>query len=66
MISTPDSIGNLDQLRAYVHKTLCHRENILEDQFDLTEAALIRGGRDCGLHFCLFGPRSVTRGERGF
>ena len=27
--------------------------------FGLTEAALILGGRDCGLHFCLFGPRSV-------
>ena len=59
MSDSPDSIDNLDDLRAFVHKTLCDRENILEDQFGLTEAALIRGGRDCGLHFCLFGPRSV-------
>ena len=54
-----DSIHGLDDLRAFVHKTLCDRENILEDQFGLTEAALIRCGRDCGLHFCLHGPRSV-------
>jgi hypothetical protein len=59
MSDSPDSIENLDDLRAFVHKTLCDRENILEDQFGLTEAALIRGDRNCGLHFCLFGPRSV-------
>jgi hypothetical protein len=53
------SIRNLDELRAFVHKTLCRRENILEDQFGLTSIALIRQGRDCGLHFCLRGPRSV-------
>jgi len=54
-----DSIHSLDELREFVHKTLCGRENILEDQFGLTETALIRNGRDCGLHFCLQGPRSV-------
>jgi hypothetical protein len=54
-----DSIHCLDELREFVHKTLCERENILEDQFGLTETALIRNGRDCGLHFCLQGPRSV-------
>lgn len=54
-----DSIHCLDDLRAFVHKTLCDRENLLEDQFGLTETALIRRGCDCGLHFCLQGPRSV-------
>jgi hypothetical protein len=53
------SIRSLDELRTFVHKTLCGRENILEDQFGLTETALIRNGGDCGLHFCLQGPRSV-------
>lgn len=52
-------IRTLDELRAFVHKTLCNRENILEDQFGLTERALVRSGHDCGLHFCLQGPRSV-------
>ena len=54
-----NSIRSLDELRTFVHKTLCGRENILEDQFGLTETALIRNGGDCGLHFCLQGPRSV-------
>jgi len=54
-----DAIRSLEDLREFVHKTLCGRENILEDQFGLTETELVRGGRDCGLHFCLQGPRSV-------
>src|SRR5579859_4001800 len=54
-----DAIRSLDELRNFVHRTLCGRENILEDQFGLTETPLIRGGRGCGLHFCLHGPRSV-------
>ena len=53
------AIRTLDDLRAFVHKTLCDRENILQDQFGLTETVLIRGGRDCGLHFWVQGPRSV-------
>ena len=53
------AIRNLDDLRAFVHKTLCDRENILQDQFGLSETALVRGGRDCGLHFWVQGPRSV-------
>ena len=59
MTESHDAICSLDELRAFVHKTLCDRENILEDQFGLTETALIRRGEDCGLHFCLIGPRNV-------
>ena len=59
MTASFDAIRTLDDLRAFVHKTLCDRENILEDQFGLTETALIRNGRDCGVHFWLCGPRSV-------
>ncbi len=59
MILSGDSIHTLDELRAFVHQTLCERENILADQFGLSETSLIRSGRDCGLHFCLRGPRNV-------
>ena len=59
MIEGRESIASLADLRAFVHHTLCARENILEDQFGLSETALIQNGRDCGLHFCLCGPRSV-------
>jgi len=59
MLVSPGSIRNLDELRAFIHKTLCQRENILEDQFGLTVTALFRSGGNCGLHFCLRSPRSV-------
>lgn len=59
MIAQLDVVNTLDDLRALIHETLCNRENLLQDQFGLTETALIKSGRDCGLHFCLQGPRSV-------
>ena len=54
-----DEIRDLQQLRAWVHKTLCDRENILQDQFGLTETVVWRSGAACGLQFCLRGPRSI-------
>jgi hypothetical protein len=54
-----DAIRSLDDLRAFVHATLCGRENILPDQFGLSETALTRNGNSCGLQFCLHGPRSI-------
>ncbi len=59
MTETLEAIRNLDDLRAFVHQTLCDRENILQDQFGLNETSLIRGGKDCGVHFWVQGPRSV-------
>ena len=59
MTETLDAIRNLDDLRAYVHKALCDRENILQDQFRLSETVLNRGGAQCGMHFWVQGPRSV-------
>jgi hypothetical protein len=59
MRSELDTIGNLDDLRGFVHQTLCERENILQDQFSLTEALLSRQGRACGIKFSLNGPRNV-------
>ena len=54
-----EAIDSLEELRAFVHKTLCRRENILEEQFGLKETPLVRRGRNCGVHFLLQGPRSV-------
>ncbi|MSR59526.1 MAG: hypothetical protein EXS05_18105 [Planctomycetaceae bacterium] len=54
-----DAIRSLDDLRTFIHQTLCDRENILEDQFGLTETPLTRNGSPCGLQFCLHGPRSI-------
>lgn len=59
MLERLDAIQDLETLRAFIHKTLCDRENILQDQFGLAETALIRHGRPCGLQYCLLGPRSI-------
>jgi hypothetical protein len=54
-----EAVFTLDDLRAYVHRILCEKENLLADQFKMIESKLTRGSRDCGLQFTLHGPRSV-------
>lgn len=51
--------STLDELREFVHRQLCAKENLLEDQFEMVESAIIRGGQECGLQFLLQGPRAV-------
>jgi hypothetical protein len=62
MSDTIEEIRSLNDLRAFIHQTLCEKENLLEDQFQMTEMQLFRRGRDCGLQFSLHGPRSVRLG----
>jgi hypothetical protein len=57
-----EEIRSLSDLRTFIHQTLCDKENLLEDQFQMTEMQLFRRGRDCGLQFSLHGPRSVRLG----
>ena len=57
-----DEIGSLDELREFIHRTLCEKEGLLAEQFPLTEMALTRRQRSCGLQFLLQGPREVRLG----
>ena len=59
MHATVDDVRTLDDLRRFIHRTLCQKENLLDDQYRTTESRLTRGERLCGLQFCLRGPRSV-------
>ena len=59
MQNLADAVRTLDDLRAYVDRILCEKENLLADQFEMIESKLTRGSRDCGLQFTLHGPRSV-------
>jgi hypothetical protein len=59
MHATIENVRTLDDLRHFIHRTLCQKENLLDDQYRTTEFRLIRGERLCGLQFCLRGPRSV-------
>ncbi len=52
-------IDNLNDLRDYVHQTLCDQNELQPGAFQVTERILIRGQNPCGIFFCLHGPRSV-------
>lgn len=52
-------ISDLDNLRAYVHETICENNELEINAFSMTERILVRGGKPCGLYFCLHGPRDV-------
>jgi hypothetical protein len=59
MPTTVDAVHTLDELRQFIHKTLCEKENLLVDQFTMTEFELTRGKEPCGIQFSLRGPRNV-------
>lgn len=52
-------ISTLKELRQFVHEILCHRENLVRDQFQMLERELKKCGRACGLQFSIHGPRQV-------
>jgi hypothetical protein len=59
MHTTVKDVHTLDELRQFIHQTLCEKENLLTDQFRMTEVRLTRRNEPCGLQFCLRGPRNV-------
>jgi hypothetical protein len=59
MSAQSPQIDNLDDLRSYVHNTICQQNELQVGAFSITERLLVRGRRPCGIFFCLHGPRSV-------
>ena len=59
MVEDSRKIQNLDDLREFVTEVLCDRDQLEIGAFPMTERILVRGGRPCGMYFCLHGPRSV-------
>ena len=59
MLANTLKIRSLDELRRYVHETLCHHERFQPGAFPMTERILTRGQNKCGIYFCLHGPRAV-------
>ena len=59
MVTRASKFETLDDLRRYVNRVLCDRDQLEIGAFELTERLLTRGGKPCGLHFCLHGPRSL-------
>jgi hypothetical protein len=62
MCVSVENVHSLDDLRDFIHWNLCTKEELLADQFQMTEMNLIRRGRECGLQFSLQGPRAVRLG----
>ncbi len=59
MSTATDTISSLDELRQYIHVTLCDKEQLLAEQSLLVDLPLYRAGRFCGIQFTLHGPRRV-------
>ena len=53
-------LETVEELRRYVAETLGRLETLKADQFQLSQYVLYRGGKACGVHFRLKGPRSLT------
>ncbi|MDZ7620034.1 MAG: hypothetical protein U1E05_23785 [Patescibacteria group bacterium] len=48
----------MDDLRDYINSTLCEHNQLQVGAFPITERVLQRAGRQCGIFFCLYGPRA--------
>jgi hypothetical protein len=52
-------IESVHELREYVNTTICDHCQLQEGAFSITERVLLRGGKRCGMYFCLHGPRAT-------
>ncbi len=59
MLEGSASVPSLEELRRYVADVLCSLESLKSDQFQLSQRILHRGGKPCGMYFCLQGPRAL-------
>ncbi len=49
----------LEELRDFIYRWLCRREQLVEGVYQMTQRILWRRNRPCGVYFCLHGPRAV-------
>lgn len=59
MLTRFQQIESVHDLREYVNTTICSHNQLQEGVFSLTERMLLRGGKRCGIYFCLHGPRAT-------
>lgn len=57
MFTRFQQIDNVHDLREYVSVILCDHYQLQMGAFQMTERILVRGGKPCGIYFCLHGPR---------
>jgi len=59
MLTRFQQIESLNDLREYVNTTICNHYQLKDGAFQMTERTLRRGGKPCGIYFCLPGPRAT-------
>lgn len=59
MVTRVHQISDLEDLRDYIYTTLCDTFEIQIGAYPMGESMLFRGGRPCGMYFCLEGPRGL-------
>lgn len=59
MLTRFQQIESMEDLREYVNATLCNSYQLQAGAFRMTERILVRGGKPCGMYFCLHGPRAT-------
>ena len=59
MMARSNTIQDLNDLKNYVHRTICEQNELELGVFPFAERILARSGKPCGIFFCLYGPRSV-------
>ena len=59
MMARSTHIQDLNDLKNYVHRAMCEQNELELGVFPFAERILARGGKPCGIFFCLYGPRSV-------
>jgi len=57
MLTRFHQIDSTNDLREYVNSTLCDHYQLQLGAFHMTQQVLMRGGKPCGVYFCLHGPR---------
>ena len=59
MLTRVQRIQSISDLRDYVNTTICNHYQLQEGAFSISERVLLRGGKPCGVFFCLHGPRAT-------
>ncbi|MCS6850656.1 MAG: hypothetical protein NZ700_05745 [Gemmataceae bacterium] len=59
MRSTVAALPTFDELRRYVHQTLCQHDHLDPAAAPMRQALIKRSGRPCGLLFQVQGPRAL-------
>ncbi len=59
MIAFSPRMIDFDTLCCTVERRLCELGHLEPEQFPMTQREVVRGGKRCGVYFCVHGPRSV-------